>query len=680
MSGILGIWNLDGRPVEHAVLSRLSAPLAHRGPDGEGRWVQGPVGLACRLLRVTPESSAETQPLVHVSGTVVVFDGRLDDRDELLALLGGTPDISDNSPDPALVLAAYAAFGDRFTEHLNGDFALALFDPKGQRLLLARDAIGIRPLYYARAGNAFLFATELKAVLAHPKLSPRPNEDTLAGLVTASLYGGRQDETFFAGVSSVPPAHMAVVTPRGVVQRRYWDFDPTRKVRLRSYPEYVEAFRHYFEQAVRRRLRSAHPVAVAVSGGLDSSAIFCLAETLRRREPGLPPLLGVSYAFAPGSPSDEQAYLREIERGYGAAIQRFPMGQTGPLEGIREQVWHVESPVLDLQWHNTNRFRQAARQLGARVLLTGQWGDNMLVDQAYLIDLLRRLKWSTVSAHLREYGRWFPDLPDPNFFRRRFIARLVRYHVPQAMIPLLRRLRDTLLHSARARSWYSNRFRQRVYHEAPRQDLPSRPFATAHARSLYQESRATHNVLSMEWNNKAAALQGLEIAFPFLDRDLLSFLLAIPGEVQTWKGVPKALLREALRGVLPDAIAQRRTKADFTDLVNAGTKRDYPELMDCLRDGLAVQFGYVQEEVLSEEFARLKDRVQGRDCEVAWKLSDLLGLEQWLQVFLGEQTSQKEKTHDSACGRPESRKTRRDPGNGRPDQEGVPFTQPGGLR
>jgi asparagine synthase (glutamine-hydrolysing) len=414
---------------------------------------------------------------------------------------------------------------------------------------------------------------------------------------------------------------MAVVTPRGAVQRRYWDFDPARKVRLRSFPEYVEAFRHYFEQSVRRRLRSAHPVAVAVSGGLDSSAIFCLAETLRRREPGLPPLLGTSSTFAAGSPTDEQAYLLEIERDYGLTIQRIPQGQTGILKGIREQVWHVESPLLDTQWHSTNRFRQAVHQLGARVLLTGQWGDNVLVDQAYLIDLVRRLAWSTVSAHLREYGRWFPDLQDPNLFRRRFMARLVRYHVPQPLIPLLRRLRDTLVHG----------------------------FATAHARSIYQDCRATLNVLSMEWNNKAAALQGLEIAFPFLDRDLLSFLLAIPGEVQTWKGVPKVLLREALRGVLPDAIVQRRTKADFTDLVNAGTQRDYPQLVDCLQDGLAVQFGYLQEEVLRDEFVRLKDRVNGKDCTVAWDLSDLLGLEQWLRVFFGEQTNQKEKTHGCQC-------------------------------
>ena len=125
MSGIIGVWNLDGRPVEPELLSRLSAPLAHRGPDGEGQWIKGPVGLSCQLMRVTPESLHETQPLVHPAGPVIVFDGRLDNREELLSLLKGAWGAEADSPDPALVLAAYDKWGEGFPEHLNGDFALA---------------------------------------------------------------------------------------------------------------------------------------------------------------------------------------------------------------------------------------------------------------------------------------------------------------------------------------------------------------------------------------------------------------------------------------------------------------------------------------------------------------------------------------------------------------------------
>ncbi|MBI4382317.1 MAG: hypothetical protein HY574_14160 [candidate division NC10 bacterium] len=639
MSGIVGIWNLDGRPVEEGVLTGMSATLAHRGPDGEGLWMQGSAGLACRLLRVTPEATTETQPLVHVSGAVLVFDGRLDNREELLASLTASPSISPESPDPGLVLAAYEAFGERFPERLNGDFALGLLDPTRRRLLLARDALGIRPLYYSRICDTFLFASEIKALLAHPRVSPRPNDDVLAALLARVTAPDDQGLTFFEGVSSLPPAYMAILTPEGFVTRRYWDFDPTQRTRLRTFQEYAEAFRHYFEQAVRRRLRSAYPVAVSVSGGLDSSAIFCLAETLRRGAPEhYPPLLGISYTSNDGSPSDENAFIIEIERAYGVAIERVPMS-VGFLDSSRETVRHVEVPFLDEQGNTTQTFLKTTRSLGARVLLTGHWGDQMLFDQAYLIDLFRRLAWGRAWAHLKEFGRWNTDV-DPEYFRRRFFLDLVKYHVPDVLIPLLRRLQSHTATDRPDRPWYTEAFRNRIRRCASKQTPIGGPFATTHARSLYQEARSRHYVLWMEWNNKVGSMHRLEMAFPFLDRDLLSFLVGIPGEVQTWNGIPKALLRETMRGILPDAIVRRTSKGDFTQVVNEAMEQGYPQLVHSLRsDGMAIRLGYVKGEVIREELARLKDRIRGPDCSVTWSLSDLLGLELWLQVFFGDKAT-----------------------------------------
>lgn len=639
MSGILGIWNLDGRPVEQAVLAGMSATLAHRGPDGESLWMQGPVGLACQLFRVTPEALTETQPLAHASGPVLIFDGRLDNREELLASLEASPEIATDSPDPALVLAAYEAFGERFPERLNGDFALGLFDPNRRRLLLARDALGIRPLYYARTRDTFLFASEIKALLAHPQVSARPNDDQLAEFLLGGLARDNEGWTFFEGVRSLLPGYIAVLTPSGFVTQRYWDFEPTRRVHLSSFPEYVEAFRHYFEQAVRRRLRSAYPVAVSVSGGLDSSSIFCTAETLRRRAPERHPvILGMSYTSADGLPSDEKAFLLEIERDYGIRIERIPMAPAGLLNGSRGAVWHVEAPFLDEQWNTTHRFFSTIHRLGARVLLTGHWGDQMLFDQAYLVDVFRRLAWGKIRAHLREFGRWLTDA-DPRYFRQRFFLDLVKYHVPEALVPYLRRLRA----NNKDRPWYTEAFRKRSRRRPSKQAAMVGAFATAHARSLYEQARSSRHVLCMEWNNKVAAMHGIEIAFPFLDRDLLAFLMGIPGEIQTWKGVPKALLREGLRGVLPEAIALRNWKADFTHLVNEGIARDYPGLVRHLEsDGMAVGLGYVKGEVIREELRQLEGRVQGPTCETAWSLSDLLGLELWLQVFCREHLEPRE--------------------------------------
>ncbi|MFB3075200.1 MAG: asparagine synthase-related protein, partial [Candidatus Methylomirabilales bacterium] len=574
------------------------------GLDGEEMWVDGSVGLACQLFRVTPESEKETQPLVGPSGAVVVFDGRLDNREELLASLRDSYPVSSSSPDPALILAAYESFGDRLPESLVGDFALGLFDPNRQRLLLARDAIGIRPLYYHRVRNTFLFASEIKAILAHPDVSPRPNDDTLADFFLANVRD--QEMTFFEGVFSLPPAHMAVLTSQGLAKRRYWDFDSAGRVRLSSFDEYASAFRHLFEQAVRRRLRSAHPVAVSVSGGLDSSSILCVAETFARREPGVPPLRGVSYTSTEGSPSDERGFLIEIEHKYGTTIHRVPIGPTGLLDGSEEAVWHFEVPWLDEQWSNIRTFHRTIQQLGARVVLTGHWADQVLFPQAYLVDLFRSMAWREVRTHLNEFGLWLTDV-EPEYFRRRFFMDLVKYHLPRSFYPVIRCLRVK-----RDRPWYSQSLRRRAFRRAWKQTANGWAAPSAHARSLHEEARSAHHVLCMEWENKMASMHGLEIAFPFLDRDLLSFLMAISGEVLTRNGVPKALLRAAMGDVLPEAIVHRRWKADFSHLVNETVERDFRRLVHCMEsEGQAVKRGYVKRDILKQSLERLGGSIQG---------------------------------------------------------------------
>ena len=253
--------------MEAGLLSRLSEPLAHRGPDGEGQWIEGPVGLACQLMRVTPESLHETQPLVHPSGAVIVFDGRLDNREELLGLLKGAWGAETASPDPALVLAAYVAFGEGLAERLNGDFALAIYDPPRHRLLLARDAIGIRPLYYCRTGDTFLFASEIKAILAHPGVSPQPNDDVIAEFIFGGP-GQAGTNLFYRGVRPAP-GPSGGPDPPWICLRRYWDFDPTRQIRSWFFSEYAEAFQHHIQRsggaAAPQRLSGG---SVQVSGGL----------------------------------------------------------------------------------------------------------------------------------------------------------------------------------------------------------------------------------------------------------------------------------------------------------------------------------------------------------------------------------------------------------------------------
>ena len=247
--------------------------------------------------------------------------------------------------------------------------------------------------------------------------------------------------TFFGDVWSLLPAHAAMCTPERFITWRYWDLDATTLLHLGSFNEYAEAFRHHFDQAVERRMRSMYPVAVSLSGGLDSSSIFCLAETLSRRNPDrYPRIVGVSYTSPAGSPSDEAAFLAEIERQYGLTISRVPIVRRGPLKDSRQAVWHVEAPLLDEMWPTMQAFHATVHREGARVLLTGHWADQLLFDQAYLVDRFYDLAWGEIIAHLREFGRWFSG-SDARHFRHRFFIDLIKYSLPGPLVSLIRSLR-----------------------------------------------------------------------------------------------------------------------------------------------------------------------------------------------------------------------------------------------
>src|SRR3990170_6357642 len=255
MSGIAGVWHLDGRSVDPGVLQEMGSRIAHRGPDGLHLGHKDSWGLVCALSRVAPESAEEIQPARHPSGSVLVFDGRLDNREDLIAFLGGA--VAKDAPDSELLAAAYARLGDRVPDRLNGDFAFAVVDPGRERVLLCRDVMGMRPLFYFRSRELIVFGSEIKAILAHPQVAVRPDEEELAGYVLAGSPQGRGERTFFRGIERVLPSHCMLFERERTASRMYWDFDHWQQLRLPSFGDYAERFRHYFEQAVVRRLRSA---------------------------------------------------------------------------------------------------------------------------------------------------------------------------------------------------------------------------------------------------------------------------------------------------------------------------------------------------------------------------------------------------------------------------------------
>jgi asparagine synthase (glutamine-hydrolysing) len=652
VSGILGVWNRNGAPIDADLLSRMADTQRHRGPDGEGRRVAGPVAFLQQHLCVTPAHAMDRTAIVASAGVMVVMDGRLDDRDQLGSALALSPSVT----DAACVLAAYVKWGEDFAEHLKGDFAVGIYDAPAGRLLLARDAIGVRPLYYFVNDHLFAFASEIKALLEHPAVPVAPDDDGLADvMLPASRPVDRQEVTCFAGISAVVPAHLVVVTPGRFESRRYWDFDCGLAIHLKSYGEYAEAFREQFGRAVARRLRTPGTVAVSVSGGFDSSAIFCQAETLRREGVvGCASVKGISYLGGLGTDADERQYLLDLEREYGVVVERFPMEPLrGLVSGAREQVHANEAPVLDAMWGVTRELHVRAARTGARTLLTGHWGDQVLFSSAYLVDLFLTLKWSEVRQHVSEYARWL-GRAQANVLARRLGVEVGRSVIPAAILPPVKWLRRRLVPGLNRRpSSLSVAFLQRALRFADQPVMLGHDFHSAHARSIYLEARSKYHVHCLDWNNKVAALHGMDTAFPYLDRDLLQFLMAVPGAVQNRNGVPRALAREAMRDVLPEPVRLRRSKADFTAVINCGATDDADELRRVLSPGaLAVGMGYFDPATVTAEVNdHLAAAAGSAGCIESWSLAELFALEAWLQVFLG-------RTAAGAAGGPEAMSAR----------------------
>jgi asparagine synthase (glutamine-hydrolysing) len=632
MSGVVGIYRPDGRPVREAELATLLAPIRHRGPDRSGSVIDGSIGLAVATFDIAPTSETR-QPHRTRRGRIVAFDGRLDNRSEIRALLGKDAPLN-TAGDAELIGAAFDRFDDECLPGLKGDFAIAVADPEAQRLWLARDALGVRPLYYCRLGRGVIFGSEVKALVAHPGAPVEPNRDMIAEYYLAGMAHSASPPSFFRGIEAVPPSHVVRFDSGAVVMRRYWDFVPSRRVRLGSFEEYAEAYLELFETAVERRTRSTGPVAVSLSGGLDSSAIACLGATIRGVDPRHG-MFAVSYSADDGGQADERPYIEAVRQQAGLDVAWVDIGRDNALEAMPASAWAGEAPIGTSMNQVLRDSASTVKDRGARVLLTGHWGDDFLGDESYLVDLVRRGKWLQVRRHLRELPSWTRDsYPDTHL--RAFKLDLMHAFLPDALKPAARKVRDRLNHRASAQPWYSHDLIARVRARPVAVAEPS--FGSNYARSIYRRARSRGYQIAMVWDNAIALNNGIEMVFPYLDRDLIEFLMAIPGENLSHGGVHRAILRTSMGNVLPRSVAERRWKGDLTRSFNEAVGGQLPEIAAVLESpGGAIELGMLDRGGVKQLIRSTIEEPAGGTTK--WRLIEIAGLDAWARAFFGADRS-----------------------------------------
>lgn len=555
MSGIAVIYHRDGFPAHPAQLDGMMAALNHRGPDGLERWFKGPVALGHAMLRTTPESVRETQPLSDESGSLcLTLDGRVDNFEELAAVLRAKGTRLGCATDAELVLGSYECWQEESPRRIIGDFAYALWDEKRQRLFCARDPLGIRPFYYYADDRTFLCASELQAILAYLQGSQEPNE----AFIAEYLWGGLSDrhETLFKRIFRLEPSHYLIIDRDGLTIREYYDLNPESKITYADEREYAEHFFDILEQAVRSRMRSITGVASELSGGLDSSSVVGMSQSLLRGGTVSTSRFETFSTIYLDPRWDEPSYIDDVVGMWNLKEHRVDAIAPGlSIFAAKAQRYKDLAGYPDSVRYEG--LRNVVKQCGYQVLLTGAGGDDWLSgSRLYYADLLREHKFGEL---MRELGASLRNAGASGGQLRNFLKFGVWPLMPEA----LRRTVRMLEGNGNSPNWIDPRFIKRsgLVERLERRTHKSLSFGRREIYDLFHDGWGTH-ILELE--DRGAAWMGIELRSPFHDRRLIEFAFAIPEEQRFRNGQTKFVLRQAAREILPRRVGMRLGKGDFS--------------------------------------------------------------------------------------------------------------------
>ncbi|HZO16394.1 MAG TPA: asparagine synthase-related protein [Polyangiaceae bacterium] len=609
MSAVCAVLGRSHAP--DGLLSGMLARLTHLGPHGAGQYVDGPAGLAHARLATTEEDLLAAQPLLADDGRLVIAaDARLDNRDDLFAAgASASRDVS----DAELILWAYDRWGESCPEHLVGDFAFVVWDRDRRRVFAARDHLGVRSLYYYYDDTlGFRCASEMHALFADGCVARRAHRASLA-LFLLWEYN-EQHQTLYRDVFALPPAHALTVSDGPPRLWRYWKPDPWRSIQHPNDEAHAAHFRDVLTEAVRCRLRARCPVAAEVSGGLDSSAVIGLCESLRRS--GRSEAVTLVTTRYPGMPGVDESEWSDAVADYW----RLPLvsvsaagepERRAPDLRILLPDFYYDAGILD-----TVRELDACKQRGIGVILTGMGGDQLLRRTGHEITaLLRRGKFLAALevAGLRAQPASLTAWND-----------LVRAILPVKARALVRRLRGRPI----APPWLMPELAREVESRETARDARSYPTES----QRWHVERLTHGLdvlLGLSRIGRLGAARGIEFRHPFFDVRVIEHLLALPDEQRAAWTFNKPVLRRALGPDLPPAIHERRVQQNTASYYEQAFLKDHgPAVRQLLLGGRLEADGIVD----GSEVRRMLET----PVEFVHQLHTMVSLELWLRQSIPE--------------------------------------------
>lgn len=607
MSAQAGVWNFDGKPADEVLVERLSQAIGAYSPDGGGAYVDGSIAMVYRAFHTTPESRLEHQPHASPRGFIILWDGRLDNREELIFQLRDS--LRADQTDVAIVAAAFDRWETGCFHRLIGDWAVSVWNSRRLELILARDYLGVRTLFYHLQSLAIIWSTGLVPLT------------TLGGTLTlceqyVASYLALWPEpqlTPYRELHSVPPGHLLRIRDGQATSHAYWNVSSRSTARYKDDREYEQHFVHMFRQAVRRRLRSDSPVLADLSGGLDSSSVVCMADDIIAKQESATVLDTFSF-YDPHEPDeDDVLYFGRVEEqrkrvGYHAELHRGDDAFTVDYSSF------VAEPGFDTRQGLKEAKSAVIKQGRYRVVLSGTGGDeilgNALDPRVQLADLLVQLRLGALSKQLFAWS----------LVSRQPMIQLF-YKTLWLLLPQWLRARATA--ESKVAPWVDKGFANRC-------GLYSKQLVAAEGcwywlPSMRDSFQALKGLSGQLTHTRPTTY---EVRYPYLDRCLVEFLLSIPTTQLLRPGERRRLMRGALAHLLPPEILSRGTKSGTGRCISITLQTHWDAVRDALESPLIAELGFIDGPQFRSSLEAAKSGRLERDIVMLLKG---LSLELWLR-------------------------------------------------
>jgi asparagine synthase (glutamine-hydrolysing) len=628
MCGICGIFHPDRQQrVERDILAAMNQQIAHRGPDDDGFYVRENIGLAMRRLSIIDVQTGH-QPISNEDESLwIVFNGEIYNHRELRQDLESRGHRYRTRSDTETIVHLYEQYGSDCVKHLRGMFAFAIWDQPRRRLFLARDRLGIKPLYYRHDGKGLVFGSEIKALLAYPQLRADFNRKTLAEYLAFGYIAG--EDTMYAGIRKLMPGHTLMLDESGKLEiSPYWDLNVNSDEGSRTRESYVHEYRERLEESVRSHLMSDVPLGVFLSGGLDSSAVAALTARIRNDR---------IETFAVGYGEEEFSELpfaRAVAQHIGSEHHEVRISRDDFFQTLPLCIWHEDEPVV---WPSSVPLYFVSRLARERVkvVLTGEGSDETLAGYT-------RYAWTLLNSRMDNVYRSLT----PSGLRRALRDGILASPLSAA---LRRKLEHTFLLRDGA-SWpafYFDNFYS-AFSVAEQIELltPEAKLGVddAYAGSMHFWDRSqgellhrllytdikTYLVELLMKQDQMSMAASIESRVPFLDHSLVEFTASIPAKYATKSMAGKFILKSAVEDLLPKSIIYRQKMGFPTPWAYwlAGPQLD--SLEQLLLEPRTLNRGYFRAEAIRSLFG--EHRAARRDNgNRIWRL---LNLELWMRVCL----------------------------------------------